>query len=138
MQYVSVGRRLVAAVVDSVIVFFGFGFPLAALAGGVSSSPGGVKFNLEGGAALALFGLGFLYYIALEATLGATLGKILVGVRVRSTDGNRIGWTAALVRNAVRIIDVCFGMVGAILIWTSSRRQRLGDRAAGTVVVARA
>jgi uncharacterized RDD family membrane protein YckC len=129
---------LLAAFVDSVIVFFGFGFPLAALAGQVSASPAGVEFNLEGGPAFALFALGFVYYIAMEATFGATLGKFLVGVRVRTSDGNRIGWTASLVRNLVRVVDVCFAMIGALLIWTSPRRQRLGDRAAGTVVVARA
>src|SRR5262245_54545978 len=136
MQYVSVGRRLVAALVDSVIVFFGFGFPLAALAGKVSSSPAGVEFHLEGGAAFALFGLCFAYYIAMEAMLGTTIGKALLGLRVRPTDGNRIGWTAGLVRNLVRIVDVCLAMSGPLLIWSSPRRQRLGDRAAGTVVVA--
>ena len=135
MQYVSVGRRLAAAAVDGLIVFVGLGFAVAALTGNVSARPGGLEFNLDGGPALALFGLWFAYYVALEATLGATLGKLLLGVRVRTTDGGPIGWTASLARNLLRAVDVGFCFVGAVLIWTSPRRQRLGDRAAGTVVV---
>jgi uncharacterized RDD family membrane protein YckC len=82
-----------------------------------------------------LLGLGLAYFVVLEATCGATLGKLLVGVRVRTTAGNPIGWMASLARNLLRVVDVCFCCVGAILIWTSTCRQRLGDRAARTVVV---
>ena len=135
MQYVGLGRRLVAAFVDGAIAFFGIGFAIAALTGNSSAGPDGVQFELEGAAALAALALGLGYYVALEAMFGATLGKLLVGVRVRTVDGGRIGWTAALARNLLRAIDVCFCFIGAFLIWTSPRRQRLGDFAANTVVV---
>ena len=136
MQYVGVGRRLVAAFVDGLIVFFGFGFAIAALMGRATTLPdGSVEFHLDGGPALLLLGLGLAYFVVLEATCGATLGKLLVGVRVRTTNGNPIGWMASLARNLLRVVDVCFDCVGAILIWTSACRQRLGDRAARTVVV---
>jgi uncharacterized RDD family membrane protein YckC len=136
MQYVGVGRRLIAALVDGLIVIGGLGFGVAALTGNVTSSPEGIGFHLEGGLGLALLGLWFVYYVALEATLGATLGKFLVGVRVRTPEGQPIGWGAAFVRNLLRLVDGSFGgLVGAVLIWKSARRQRLGDLAAGTVVV---
>lgn len=135
MRYVSVGPRFAAAVVDTLIGFVGFGFAVAALAGGITSSPEGVAFTLEGGPALALFALWLGYHIAMEAALGATAGKLLVGVRVSTTDGGKIGWRAALVRNLFRAVDVGCGAVGAVLIWNSPSRQRLGDRVAGTVVV---
>jgi uncharacterized RDD family membrane protein YckC len=136
MQSVGVGRRLLAALVEGGIVFFGFGFAIAALTGNASVRPdGGAEFHLEGAPALALFALGFAYFVVLEAMLGATVGKYLVGVRVRTTAGCRIGWRASLVRNLLRAVDVCFGCIGALLIWTSPRRQRLGDRIAGTVVL---
>jgi uncharacterized RDD family membrane protein YckC len=136
MQYVGVGRRLIAALVDGVIVIGGLGFAVAALTGNVTSSPEGIAFHLEGGLGLALLGLWFAYYVVLEATFGATLGKLLVGVRVRTPEGQPIGWGASFVRNLFRLVDgICGGLVGAVLIWTSARRQRLGDLAAGTVVV---
>jgi uncharacterized RDD family membrane protein YckC len=136
MHYVSVGRRLIAALVDGAIVFFGFGFAIAALTSNASLRPeGGAEFHLEGGPALALFALGLAYFVVLEGMVGATVGKYLVGVRVRTMAGGRIGWTASLVRNLLRAVDVCVCCVGALLIWTSPRRQRLGDRVAGTVVL---
>jgi uncharacterized RDD family membrane protein YckC len=136
MQYVNVGRRLLAAMVDGAIAFFGFGFAIAALTSKASLQPnGGVEFQLEGGPALALFALGFMYFVVLEATLGATVGKFVVGVRVRTMAGGRIGWAASLVRNLLRAVDVCVFCVGALLILTSPRRQRLGDCVAGTVVL---
>lgn len=134
MRYVSVGRRFVAALVDSFIAFLGFGFAVAALTGNLASTPEGVEFQLEGAAALALFGLCLGYFVVMEAAFGATLGKYLLGLRVQNADGNGVGIGAALVRNFVRIVDVCC-LVGAVFIWSSTRRQRLGDLLAGTVVV---
>jgi uncharacterized RDD family membrane protein YckC len=51
-------------------------------------------------------------------------------------DGSPITYGAAFVRTILLIIDLLFaGLVGAILIWTSDKKQRLGDRLAHTVVV---
>ena len=51
-------------------------------------------------------------------------------------DGADIGLGAAAVRTAARLVDgLCFYAVGAVLISSSGRRQRLGDRLAGTLVV---
>jgi uncharacterized RDD family membrane protein YckC len=135
MHYVSLGRRLAAAGVDGLIVLFGLGFAIAALTGGVSTSSDGAEFHLDGAAALALFASWLAYFVVFEATLGATVGKLLFGVRVRTAEGGPIGWVAALVRNLLRVPDVCCGMIGLLLIGISPRRQRLGDFAAGTVVV---
>jgi uncharacterized RDD family membrane protein YckC len=134
MYYVGVGRRLLAAFVDGALVFFGFGFAIAAVTNNISYKPGGVEFHLEGLAAVALLALGFAYFVVLEALSGATLGKWLVGLRVRSLDGKPIGWRASVTRNLLRIVDVGFCCVGAVFICNSPQRQRLGDRCAGTVV----
>jgi len=78
------------------------------------------------------------YFIVLEATQGATLGKMALGLRVVKTDGSPITWTDSLIRNLLRIIDgLFFYLVGAIFVWTSPLKQRLGDRAAHTVVIKR-
>ena len=55
---------------------------------------------------------------------------------VREADGSPIGYGAAAVRTVLRIIDGIFiYLIGAILIWTSDKKQRLGDRVAHTIVV---
>ena len=135
MDYVNLPRRLAAAFVDSLILVFGFGFAIAALLGRASVTASGAEFQLDGVQALTLFASWFLYFVVFEATLGATIGKLLFGARVRTADGAQIGWMAAVVRNVLRVVDVCFGFVGLLLIWMSPRRQRLGDFAAGTIVV---
>ena len=82
------------------------------------------------------------YLIATEAIWGASLGKRLLGTVVRMADGRTPTVGACVVRNLARAIDafpyvVPYG-VGMVLIKRSFRRQRLGDRWAGTVVVSRA
>ena len=134
MAYVGIGLRLVATIVD-VIVMFVIMYVIA-LATGNTSDEG---FEMSGAPAFLGFAISILYYIAMEATSGATLGKMLVGIKVVRTDGTSpIGWGPAIIRNLLRIVDGLFVyVVGAILVMTSPTKQRLGDRVAGTVVVKR-
>lgn len=133
MPYTGIGLRAVAAIVDWVVLFVIMW--LVALATGGTSERG---FEIQGAPVFLGFLLWFVYYIAAEATLGATVGKLVVGLRVVKTDGSPIGWQPALVRNVLRIVDGLFAyLVGAILVMTSPTKQRLGDRVAGTVVVRR-
>jgi uncharacterized RDD family membrane protein YckC len=78
----------------------------------------------------------FLYYTLLEGRYGQTLGKWFVKIKVVKEDGAPISYGDAAIRTILRIIDGLLDyLVGAILIWTSDKKQRLGDRLAHTVVV---
>jgi uncharacterized RDD family membrane protein YckC len=81
----------------------------------------------------------FLYFILLEGAYGQTVGKMAVKIKVVREDGTKIDYADATVRNVLRIIDLIPWVVpyllGAILIWSSDRKQRLGDHAGHTVVV---
>jgi uncharacterized RDD family membrane protein YckC len=141
----GLGSRFVAALVDGVIKG---AVILAALAGvvalGATSGPGPVP---EPTGDLALIGLavffvfGFLVnfgYDVLFETLasGRTPGKRWTGLRVVRLDGGPVNFTTSAVRNLVRLVDGLFGYaVGVVAILVSARNQRLGDLAAGTVVV---
>lgn len=87
--------------------------------------------------------VGFLlaYYPIFEGFLGATVGKLVVGIRVVDEDGQEPAMGKILVRTAFRLIEVnpfVFGGIPAGLIAMSSKkRQRLGDMVAGTFVVKR-
>jgi uncharacterized RDD family membrane protein YckC len=134
MECVGVGRRLVATVID-IVVFFVIGYVIAGANGGTTSD----GFNLQGAPAFLAFGIWMLYYIVLEGALGATLGKLALGMRVTMDDGSKVGWQAVIIRNVLRIVDgIAFYLVAAILVWQSPKRQRLGDRLAHTVVLRRA
>jgi len=68
---------------------------------------------------------------------GRTPGKRASRVRVVMADGSPVTFTAALVRSLLRIVDflpTLYGL-GAILVFVTSKNQRLGDLAAGTIVV---
>lgn len=68
---------------------------------------------------------------------GQTLGKRLVGLRTLSADGVRIGFTQSVVRNLVRVVDMMPGLylVGGVSALLDGHGRRLGDLAAGTIVV---
>ena len=71
-----------------------------------------------------------LYFIALEGNYGQTVGKMAVRIKVVREDGTKIDYTDAVVRNVLRIIDLIPYFIpyllGAILIWMSDKKQRLG------------
>ena len=133
LKYQGVGRRFVAVLIDGVLMF-AVAFVLSLIFGGA----GGEGFSLSGAPAFLWFLIGVAYFILMEAYVGATVGKLALGMRVVKLDGSPCDLTASLVRNLLRIVDGLFGyLVGAILVWTSEKRQRLGDRVANTVVVSR-
>ena len=71
-----------------------------------------------------------------EGRWGLTPGKWLTGIRVVKTDLSYCGFWRALARNLVFIIDGFFVyMVGVGLIAFLNNWQRLGDKAANTIVI---
>lgn len=131
MEAVGVGRRAVAVIIDSILLFI-VGYAIAAMTGGTTSA----GFHIEGVPFFIWLVLSLGYYIVMEATSGATLGKKTMGIKVVKQDGGAIDWQAAIVRNLLRLVDgLFFYLVGAIVVWVSKSRQRLGDMAAHTLVV---
>jgi uncharacterized RDD family membrane protein YckC len=78
------------------------------------------------------------YFVVSERVSGGrSIGKRLVGLRVIGQDGLPLTLRASLVRNLLRAVDVLPGsyVVGLVAIVVSPRCQRLGDLAAGSIVV---
>ena len=130
------GRRISAALIDLGLLIVLF--IVLALAIGESDTEGGsASLNLSGGPAVVYFALVLLYYFALEAAIGQTVGKRLLGLRVVRIDGSDPSVAAIALRTLLRIVDwLPFGyLVGFItMMATGQRRQRLGDLAAKTAV----
>jgi hypothetical protein len=102
----------------------------------IDRSPGYFHAQLRGGGFLASFAITVLYFTIMEGFFGATIGKFATGIRVVKEDGSKLDFPPALIRNLLRIIDaIFFYLVGAIFVWTSPLKQRLGDRVANTVVI---
>ena len=78
------------------------------------------------------------YHIALEwFWRGQTLGKRLCKLRVTDAEGLRLSFYQVVMRNLVRFVDQlpAFYLVGGAACLVNRHAQRLGDLAAGTVVV---
>jgi uncharacterized RDD family membrane protein YckC len=84
--------------------------------------------------------IAFLYFTLLEGRNGQTVGKMIVKIKVaKKADYSPITYSEAAVRTILRIIDlipfIALYLLGAVLIWESEYKQRLGDRVANTVVI---
>jgi len=145
----GVGSRFVAALVDyliqAVCLFLEFLF-FVFLSAGTSdshSSPGwsGMDTATKWVIALIIF-LNFAfftgYFILFEAYWrGQTPGKKLMKLRVIKDSGRQITFFESLARNVIRIIDLLpnWYLVGVITMLCNKGNKRLGDLAAGTLVI---
>ena len=78
----------------------------------------------------------FAYLILMEAYIGWTIGKRLLGMRVVDDSGSRIGLQKSIIRNLLRLVDglPAFNILGIVLIVCPEKGQRFGDRVAKTFV----
>ena len=133
----GIGSRLLAAVIDATIQG-ALGFAVVAgvvvVAASGARSPAFAIAAFTAGAFLILLG-----YPAFFETVwrGRTPGKAAMGLRVVTTEGSPIRFRHAAVRSALGLVDfVMTSGAGAILsILVTRNDQRLGDLAAGTLVV---
>ena len=130
----SVGARIGGALIDILVLLIPAAI-LSALTDGLSTDDG-LEISLTGVPFLADLLLNVAYFAVMEATVGATVGKLAVGTRVVKEDFSKIDFGPALIRNLLRIVDYffCF-LIGLIMIAANPKRQRLGDIAANTLVV---
>ena len=131
------GRRVVATIIDAIIFSIAYSI-FAAIFGTTPKSQSGLDFaRLSTGAGLGWLLLVVLYYLLMEGYHGRTVGKMVTGIRVVSeATGRPPGLGGAAIRTVLRIVDGLISyLVGFIIVLSSSKRRRLGDMAAKTLVV---
>jgi hypothetical protein len=87
---------------------------------------------------VVFFGLEWAYYVACELWMnGQSLGKRALGLRVVSSAGLSIGLRESLLRNLLRGADFLPNLyvVGLLVMCSDSKFRRIGDLAAGTMVI---
>lgn len=132
MDAAGPGPRLMAWLVDSVIRWTATVVLLSALA-----LAGALGIGL---ALIVLFLSEWFYPVAFELWRnGVTPGKRVCGLRVVHADGSRVGAAASVLRNLLRFADFLplLPVLGLVSMAATRRFQRLGDLAAGTVVIHR-
>ena len=127
------GRRILAIIVDSLLI----GLLLSPFTLFGTNSDGSMStYQTVSQSLIYVVGV-LLYFTLLEGYLGQTVGKMLLGIKViREDNGEVPGLGTAALRTVLRLVDGIFGyLVGFIAVMASSKRQRLGDMAAHTLVV---
>ena len=135
-QVAGLGTRAIAQLLDLLIVF-GILVALSLAAGGASAFTGNAlvgELILIIGGFITVFG----YFWASEAMWsGQTLGKKAFRLRAVGDRGEPLTFLQAGIRNIVRIVDFLpYGYgVGVVVLFINGKGKRLGDLAAGTIVV---
>ena len=146
-ELAGLGSRFLALIVDQAIqvltlmaIFFGLFWTAARVDNGRAPA---VTDKLAMSLAIAsiitiVFTILFGYFIAFEALWnGQTPGKKLLGLRVVRDGGYPIDFGASVIRNLIRVGEWILGyyLISAVSALLSPENKRLGDIAAGTIVV---
>jgi uncharacterized RDD family membrane protein YckC len=130
----GLASRFMAEVVDAVLILLIVGamIAVAALAGGTA---GLVILSVAAG---GLVMISIVFHVAFEVlAAGRTPGKRINGLRVVMDGGEPVGLRASAVRNLLRLLEgpPALYVPAIVAILATRRNQRLGDLAAGTLVV---
>lgn len=135
VQTANIGMRIASALIDLIAIFATLIVSLTAW------------FKIYGFLDDAMFGAGltvitvlttfvspFLLEVALD---GRTLGKLALGIRVVRSDHGALTPRHCAIRALVRVVEISFfsGVPSLICMFATRRTQRLGDLAAGTMVI---
>jgi uncharacterized RDD family membrane protein YckC len=134
----GVGSRFVAGVIDQLLRWS----VLLALVTLLAILEVSIGNGLTGAGVVAIiigvFFVQFGYDVLFETLAsGRTPGKRWTGLRVVKMGGTPVGFLASALRNILRIVDSLpgFYLVGILSVMFTANNQRLGDLAAGTIVV---
>jgi len=135
---IGFGRRLVATLIDGLLVLFGttlLAFAASILFTFVSMFDQNEPFPFN--TLLVIAGLLFslVYYVGFWSNSGQTIGNALTSIMVVGTDGEPISWGRGLLRYVGYIISGVVASIGFLWIEFNSTRQGWHDKLASTYVV---
>jgi uncharacterized RDD family membrane protein YckC len=127
----GIGSRFMAGALDYLIG--GIAYTIAILA--TLALGGGLAATIVSVTAVLAINVG--YFVLFEVFGGGrTLGKRATGLRVVTDGGGQVGLRASLIRNIIRLVELSLAYLPALVsVLATKNNQRLGDLAAGTLVV---
>ncbi|MBN2317342.1 MAG: RDD family protein [Sedimentisphaerales bacterium] len=140
----GIGSRFIAGFLDNLLIFlmYLFLFLLFLLLGNINILDDvGVSSATErwalAGLILVAFSIYWGYFALFEAwTNGQSPGKKYMKIRVVQIEGEGISFNSIAIRNLLRAVDaIGLYAVGGMVMFVTKKVQRLGDLAAGTVVI---
>ncbi len=134
-KIVSIGERILALLID-LFIFFLYFFIIDIITSFLDEifSDDWTVFGLQ-----SLLFLPVMFYSLYMHILfnGRTVGKMILKIRVVKVDGSPVHWSNFMIRWMLRLVDlwIFLGSISILTILFSDKGQRLGDAAAGTVVI---
>jgi uncharacterized RDD family membrane protein YckC len=136
-ELASLRERMLAFLLDAVIVMFGYWiFRVAVLA--LFPRPFEEEYGWNIALNVLFFVFFFLYHIIFEIwNVGQTPGKRAMNIKVVRLDGKDPEWSDVVLRSLLHLVDsiATAGVIGMLLVKTTTKSQRLGDMAANTTVI---
>ena len=126
--------RLVAVLVDW-LVFYATEFSLRLVAGLIWGAQIAELPVFSGTLVAFMFVFGSVYYVALHALFGQTVGKMVVRVQVVRTDGGGLAVGRSILRSLGYIVSGATLLVGYVIAGLRRDKRALHDLLAGTRVV---
>ncbi|MGK7396218.1 MAG: RDD family protein [Candidatus Cyclobacteriaceae bacterium M3_2C_046] len=153
-NYAGFFIRFIAFIIDNIIlgvVYFIVITPIIGVLGlGVSASGANLD-NMDEAGAMALMGtimgasmgiylismvVGWIYFAAMESSSKqATLGKMVVGIKVTGMNGEQLSFGKATIRYIGKVISGMIMLIGYIIAAFTEKKQALHDFIASTVVI---
>jgi len=144
LEIAGLGNRLLAQLVDGLIsvavtlAVLLIGLILAVL---VYSLPMALQTRNIWLAVIAMIAI-FIVFILINCYFiffegfwqGQTPGKRVAEIRVIESNGQPLGWTGAIIRNLLRMVDNVM-LLGLVIMLFDKNERRIGDMAAGTIVI---
>ena len=131
----SIGERMLAFLLDLLIfMVYLWALQIVTDAMGVAISDNWTVFGIQ-----QLLLIPVMFYSLYMHILfnGRTVGKMALKIKVVKMDGSPVHWSNYMTRWMLRLVDIWIFLssIGILTLLFSDKRQRLGDMAAGTVVI---
>lgn len=122
----SIGNRILATIIDWIVLVFVFS-SLRGLLASINPNP------IVGVILLVI--PSFYTPVCEQIFNGLTLGKLALGSRVVMQNGESVSISASFLRWMLSFVDIYLFFIGPIAMLCNKRNMRIGDLAAGTIVI---
>ena len=132
-------RRGMAKLFDSIVVIAAYGATMVWWAQGIQQNDQTMFYLLAFTVGLTVaWGVWFVYNMCALWWFGTTIGKALLGMRVRRLNGEKLGFLGAIARTVAESFSVVFCGIGyAMAALDPVKKRAMHDHFCGTIVVMR-
>lgn len=121
VKYAGFWVRFLAFILDSILI--------GAVATILSQGNNAIQSSIS-------LAIGWLYFAFMESSVKqATLGKMVLGLKVTDMDGKKISFARATGRYFSKILSMIILLIGFIMIAFTEKKQGLHDKIAETLVI---